>query len=99
MAHLLAFRGLQIGLIYGIILGLFRWLGYLSNRFLEHPRFYNIIYLISLTGVWLYLLLIGIPTPAFRVVCMLSLLVAGRLLGQVHHPLYGLLATVFFYFP
>ena len=28
---------------------------------------------------------------------MLSLLVAGRLLGQVHHPLYALFATAFFF--
>ena len=97
MAHLLAISGLHIGLIYGIILGLIRWLGRLSNRFLEHPRFYGITHLISLTGIWLYLLLIGMPTPAFRAVCMLSLLVAGRLLGQVHHPLYALFATAFFF--
>jgi ComEC/Rec2-related protein len=97
MAHLLAISGLHIGLIYGIILGLVRWLGRLSNRFLEHPRFYGITHLISLTGIWLYLLLIGMPTPAFRAVCMLSLLVAGRLLGQVHHPLYALFATAFFF--
>ena len=97
MAHLLAISGLHIGLIYGIILGLVRWLGRLSNRFLEQPRFYGIIHLISLTGIWLYLLLIGMPTPAFRAVCMLSLLVAGRLLGQVHHPLYALFATAFFF--
>ena len=92
MAHLLAISGLHIGLIYGIILGLVRWLGRLSNRF------YGISHLISLTGIWLYLLLIGMPTPAFRAVCMLSLLVAGRLLGQVHHPLYALFATAFFLF-
>jgi len=97
MAHLLAISGLHIGLIYGIILGLVRWLGRLSNRFLEHPRFYGITHLISLTGIWLYLLLIGMPTPAFRAVCMLSLLVAGRLLGQVHQPLYALFATAFFF--
>jgi len=97
MAHLLAISGLHIGLIYGIILGLVRWLGRLSNRFLEHPRFYGITHLISLTGIWLYLLLIGMPTPAFRAVCMLSLLVAGRLLGQVQHPLYALFATAFFF--
>jgi len=97
MAHLLAISGLHIGLIYGIILGLVRWLGRLSNRFLEYPRFYGITHLISLTGIWLYLLLIGMPTPAFRAVCMLSLLVAGRLLGQVHHPLYALFATAFFF--
>jgi ComEC/Rec2-related protein len=97
MAHLLAISGLHIGLIYGIILGLVRWLGRLSNRFLEQPRFYGITHLISLTGIWLYLLLIGMPTPAFRAVCMLSLLVAGRLLGQVHHPLYALFATAFFF--
>ena len=97
MAHLLAISGLHIGLIYGIILGLVRWLGRLSNLFLEHPRFYGITHLISLTGIWLYLLLIGMPTPAFRAVCMLSLLVAGRLLGQVHHPLYALFATAFFF--
>ena len=97
MAHLLAISGLHIGLIYGIILGLVRWLGRLSNRFLEHPRFYGISHLISLTGIWLYLLLIGMPTPAFRAVCMLSLLVAGRLLGQVHHPLYALFATAIFF--
>jgi ComEC/Rec2-related protein len=97
MAHLLAISGLHIGLIYGIILGLVRWLGRLSNRFLEQPRFYGITHLISLTGIWLYLLLIGMPTPAFRAVCMLSLLVAGRLLGQVHNPLYALFATAFFF--
>ena len=97
MAHLLAISGLHIGLIYGIILGLVRWLGRLSNRFLEHPRFYGITHLISLTGIWFYLLLIGMPTPAFRAVCMLSLLVAGRLLGQVHNPLYALFATAFFF--
>ena len=68
MAHLLAIRGLQIGLIYGIILGLFRRLGCLSNRFLEHPRIYGISHLISLTGIWLYLFLIGMPTPVFRVI-------------------------------
>ena len=96
MAHLLAISGLHIGLIYGIILGLVRWLGRLSNRFLEYPRFYGITHLISLTGIWFYLLLIGMPTPAFRAVCMLSLLVAGRLLGQVHNPLYALFATAFF---
>ena len=98
MTHLLAISGLHIGLIYGIILGLVRWLGRLSNRFLEFPRFYGINHLISLTGIWLYLLLIGMPTPAFRTVCMLSLLVAGRLLGQVHHLLYALFATAFFLF-
>jgi len=97
MAYLLSISGLHIGLIYGIILGLVRWLGRLSNLFLEHPRFYGITHLISLTGIWLYLLLIGMPTPAFRAVCMLSLLVAGRLLGQVHHPLYALFATAFFF--
>jgi len=97
MAHLLAISGLHIGLIYGIILGLVRWLGRLSNRFLEPPRFYGITHLISLTGIWLYLLLIGMPTPGFRAVCMLSLLVTGRLLGQVHHPLYALFATAFFF--
>jgi len=62
MAHLLAISGLHIGLIYGIILGLVRWLGRLSNRFLEHPRFYGITHLIS-----------------------------------VHHPLYALFATAFFF--
>ena len=97
MAHLLAIRGLQIGLIYGIILGLFRWLGCLLNRFLEHPRIYGISHLISLTGIWLYLLLIGMPTPAFHKVCMLSLLVVGRLLGQVHQPLYALFSKAFFF--
>ena len=97
MAHLLAISGLHIGLIYGIILVLVRWLGRLSNRFLEHPRFYEISQLISLTGIWLYLLLIGMPTPASRAVFMLSLLVAGRLLGQVHQPLYALFATAFFF--
>ena len=91
MAHLLAISGLHISLIYGIILGLVRWLGRLSNRF------YGITHLISLTGIWLYLLLIGMPTPAFRAVCMLSLLVTGRLLGQVHQPLYALFATAFFF--
>ena len=37
------------------------------------------------------------PTPAFRVVFMWSLLVAGRLLSQVHQPLYALFSTVFFF--
>ena len=77
MAHLLAISGLHIGLIYGIILGLVRGLGRLSIRFLEHPRFYSLSRLVSLSGIWLYLLLIGMPTPAFRAVFMLSLLVAG----------------------
>ena len=97
MAHLLAISGLHIGLIYGIILGLVRGLGRLSIRFLEHPRFYAFSQLISLSGIWLYLLLIGMPTPAFRAVFMLSLLIAGRLLGQVHQPLYALFATAFFF--
>ena len=97
MAHLLAISGLHIGLIYGIILGLVRGFGPLSIRFLEHPRFYAFSQLISLSGIWLYLLLIGMPTPAFRAVFMLSLLVAGRLLGQVHQPLYALFATAFFF--
>ena len=89
MAHLLAISGLHIGLIYGIILRLLRGLGRLSIRFLEHPRFYAFSQLISLSGIWLYLLLIGIHTPAYRAVFMLSLLVAGRLLGQVYQPLYA----------
>jgi competence protein ComEC len=97
MAHLLAISGLHIGLIYGIILGLVRGLGRLSIRFLEHPRFYAFSQLISLSGIWFYLLLIGMPTPAFRAVFMLSLLIAGRLLGQVHQPLYALFATAFFF--
>ena len=97
MAHLLAISGLHIGLIYGIILGLVRGIGRLSIRFLEHPRFYAISQLISLSGIWLYLFLIGMPTPAFRAVFMLSLLVAGRLLGQVHQPLYALFATAFYF--
>ena len=97
MAHLLAISGLHIGLIYGIILGLVRCLGRLSIRFLEHTRFYTFSQLISLSGIWLYLLLIGMPTPAYRAVFMLSLLVAGRLLGQVHQPLYALISTAFFF--
>jgi ComEC/Rec2-related protein len=97
MAHLLAISGLHIGLIYGIILGLVRGLGRLSIRFLKHPRFYAFSQLISLSGIWFYLLLIGMPTPAFRAVFMLSLLIAGRLLGQVHQPLYALFATAFFF--
>ena len=36
-------------------------------------------------------------TPAYRAVFILSLLVAGRLLGQVHQPLYALFSTVFFF--
>ncbi|MBC8257811.1 MAG: ComEC/Rec2 family competence protein [SAR324 cluster bacterium] len=97
MAHLLAISGLHIGLIYGIILGLVRGLGRLSVRFLEHPANYAISQIISLTGIWFYLLLIGLPTPAFRAVFMLTILVAGRLLGQAHQPLYALFATAFFF--
>lgn len=97
MAHLLAISGLHIGLIYGIFLLLVRGLGRLSNRLLENPRFYAYTHLLSITGIWIYLLLIGMPTPAFRAVCMLSLLVAGRLLGQTHQPLYALFATALFF--
>jgi ComEC/Rec2-related protein len=74
-----------------------RGLGRLSFRFLEHPRFYAFSQLISLSGIWLYLLLIGMHTPAQRVVFMLSLLVARRLLGQIHQPLYALFPTAFFF--
>jgi competence protein ComEC len=97
MAHILAISDLHIGLIYGILLGLLQGLGRLSIRFMEHPRFYAFFQLISLSGVWLYLLLIGIPTAESRAVFMLSLLVVGRLLGQVHQPLYALFSTVFFF--
>ena len=48
-------------------------------------------------GFWFYFLLIRIPTPAFCAVFMLSILVDGRLLGQVHQPLYALFATAFFF--
>ena len=96
MAYLLAISGLHIGLIYGIILGLVRGLGRLSIRFLEYPRFYAFSQLTSLSGIWLYLLLIGMLTPAYRAVFILSLLVAGRLLGQVHQSLYALFYMVFF---
>ena len=62
MAHLLAISGLHIGLIYGIVLGLLRGLGRLSICFLEHSRFYAFSQLISLSGIWLHLLLIDIHT-------------------------------------
>ena len=97
MAHLLAISGLHIGMIYGIFLLLVRGLGRLSNRVLENPHYHASSHLISLTGIWIYLLLIGMPTPAFRAVCMLSMLVAGRLLGQIHQPLYALFATALFF--
>ena len=58
---------------------------------------YFFFQLISLSGIWLYLLLIGNPTPAFRAVFMFILLLTGRLLGQVHQPLYTLFATAFFF--
>ena len=70
MVRLLAISGLHIGLIYGILLGLLRGLGRLSIRFMELPRFYAFSQLISLSGIWLYLLLIGMPTPASREVVM-----------------------------
>ena len=86
-----------IGLLFGIILKLVRGLGRLSIRFLEHPRFYAFSQLTSLSGIWLYLLLIGMPTPTYRAVFMLSLMVAGRLLGQVQQPLYVLFSKTFFF--
>ena len=97
MAHFHAISGLHIGFIYGIILGLVRGLGSLSIHFLEHPRFYVFSQLTSLSGIWLYLLLIGMPNPAYRKVIMLSLLVAGHLLDQFHQTLYTLFSTVFFF--
>ena len=85
--HLLAINSLQISLINRISLGLERSLGCHSIRFQEHPRFYAFSQLSSLSVIWLYLLLIGMHTPAYRAAFILGLLVAGRLLGQVHKPL------------
>ena len=91
MAHLITKSSLHIGLIYGIILGLASGLERLSIRFLEYSRFYTFSHLTSLSGIWLYLLLIGIPKPEYRTIFMLRLLVVGRLLDQVHQSLYSLI--------
>ena len=95
--HLLAINSLQISLINRISLGLERSLGCHSIRFQEHPRFYAFSQLIYPSGILLYQLLVVMPALEYITIFMDNLLISGRLLGQVHQPLYALFFWYFFF--
>ncbi|MBI4539646.1 MAG: DNA internalization-related competence protein ComEC/Rec2 [Gemmatimonadetes bacterium] len=76
VAHLLAISGFHIGVVAGVLLGLGGALG------LERRR----RSLAAVLGTWLYVGLIGAPYAAVRAAVILSLTLAGRLVGRPVDP-------------
>jgi len=86
-AHLLAISGFHVGVVVGLLLLLGGWMG------LSHPA----RFLLGSVGVWVYVLIIGLPDAALRAAFILSLLAAGRIVGRPVAPL-GALAGAFLLF-
>jgi len=86
-AHLLAISGFHVGVVAGLLLLLAGGLG------LAHP----LRFLLASSGVWLYVLAIGLPDAALRAALILTVLALGRLRGRSVVSL-GALATAFLLF-
>ena len=83
-AHLLAISGFHVGVVAGLLFGLFRGLG------LSHRRAAGF----AAAGCWVYVLGIGAPHAAVRAVVILTFLVISRVRGLPVMPS-GALATAF----
>ena len=81
MAHLLAISGLHMGLLYGLLLRVFRGLGRGSTWLLQQRWFRPGTQGVTLLLLWGYVLFLENPTPAFRAVLMLTLWVLPQWLG------------------
>jgi len=83
-AHLLAISGFHVGVVAGLLLLLWGYLGF------SH----NLRYCLSTAGVWLYVAAIGAPDAALRASLLFSVLAGGRFMNRSVSPL-GALASAF----
>ena len=82
-AHILSISGLHVGVLAGVLLSFFAWA---LGR--ERPTYLILAFL----GVWFYVFLAGMPSPAIRSGVMGSLFLAGEGLGRQRS---GMVALVF----
>lgn len=85
LAHILAVSGLHVGLISGILVGLFAYMG-IGRRI-------NISTTIIL--IWLYAYIIGNPPSVIRANIMFTLLLISRIEGEAYDPINTLFFAAF----
>lgn len=73
MSHLLAVSGLHVGIVWAVIWAVLSLtIPFVYRLGLNEYRYYEMLRLVSLTGVWIYVLLVGCPPSALRAGLMIS---------------------------
>lgn len=82
-SHVLALSGLHLGIIYSLLL----MLSWRSNR---TRRWRFLVHLLTLTAIWMYVLLVGMPLSAVRSALMITMCSVISVSGRARHSISGI---------